>query len=162
MAILDTNEMLGQVFEPILQHRFIMYIDGIPSFMIKSVDGVGFDDGEVTIDHINNYFKIRAKRRWNDINIVLYNPVAPSGAQAVMEWARLQHETVTGRSGYADFYWKDLSFNAIDPTGNIVTEWIVKKAFIKNVASFGTFDWSADDYTSIPLVLGNSGMILNF
>lgn len=162
MPILDTNEMLGQVFEPILQHRFIMYIDGIPSFMIKSIDGIGFDDGEVTIDHINSYFKIRAKRRWNDLTVSLYNPVSPSGAQAVMEWARLQYETVTGRGGYADFYWKDLTFNAIDPAGSIVNEWIIKKAFIKNVSSFGSFDWSADDYTTIQMTLGNSGMILSF
>lgn len=162
MPILDTNEMLGQVFEPILQHRFIMYIDGIPSFMIKSVDGIGFDDGEVTIDHINSYFKVRAKRRWNDLNVVLYNAVTPNGAQAVMEWARLQYEYVTGRAGYADFYWKDLKFNALSPAGEIVTEWVVKKAFIKNIANFGSYDWAASEYTSIPLVIANSGMILNF
>jgi hypothetical protein len=162
MPILDTNEMLGQVFEPILQHRFIMYIDGIPSFLIKSIDGIGFDDGEVTIDHINSYFKIRAKRRWNDINVVLYNAVSPSGAQAVMEWARLQYETVTGRAGYMDFYVKDLTFNVLDPVGSVVTEWIVKKAFIKNVANFGTYDWAAQDYTSIPMTLGNSGCLLNY
>ena len=162
MPILDTNEMLGQVFEPVLQHRFIMYIDGIPSYLIKSIDGIGFDEGEVTIDHINTYFKTRAKRRWNDINVVLYYAVAPSGAQAVMEWARLQYEFVTGRAGYADFYWKDVTFNVLDPVGSIISEWVIKKAFIKNIANFGTFDWSADEYVNIPLVLGNSGAILNY
>jgi hypothetical protein len=163
MPILDANtEMLGQLFEPMLQHRFIVYCDGIPSFLIKKLDGLGFDDGDVTIDHINSYVKFRAKRRWNDINMSLYNAVSPSGAQAMMEWARLQYETVTGRAGYGDFYWKDLTFRAIDPVGSVVNEWIIKKAFIKNISNFGSWDWSADEYTTIDFVLANSGCILNY
>lgn len=162
MALLSTDDMLGTMFEPVLQHRFIMYIDGIQSYLIKKVEGIGFDDGEVIIDHINSYVKFRAKRRWNDLTLSLYNPVSPSGAQAVMEWARLQYETVTGRAGYLDFYAKDITFNAIDPVGNVVNEWVIKKAYIKNVSSFGSWDWSADAYTTIEMTLGNSGMILNF
>ena len=162
MPILSTDQMLGTIFEPILQHRFIMSIDGIPSYLIKKINGIGFEDGEVIIDHINSYVKFRQKRRWNDISLSLYNPVSPSGAQTVMEWARLSHETVTGRSGYGDFYWKDITFNAIDPVGNTVNEWVIKKAFIKTVSNFGDWDWSASEYTTIEMVLGNSGMILNY
>ena len=162
MPLLSTDQMLGTAFEPILQHRFIMSIDGIPSYMIKKISGIGFEDGEVIIDHINTYLKFRAKRRWNDITLSLYNPVTPSGAQTVMEWARLQYETVTGRAGYGDFYWKDITFNAIDPVGNTVNEWVIKKAFIKTVSSFGEWDWAAQEYTTIEMVLGNSGMILNY
>lgn len=162
MPLLSTNDMLGDLFEPMLQHRFIMYINGIPSFMIKKVGGMGFDDGEVIIDHINSYVKHRAKRRWNDLTLSLYNPVSPSGAQAVMEWARLGHELVTGRSGYAQMYWKDITFNAIDPVGTVVNEWVIKKAYIKTVSSFADWDWSSDNYTTIEMTLGNSGMLLNF
>ena len=79
MALLSTDDMLGTLFEPILQHRFIMYIDGIQSYLIKKIGGMGFDDGEVIIDHINSYVKFRAKRRWNDLTLSLYNPVSPSG-----------------------------------------------------------------------------------
>lgn len=162
MPILSTDQMLGTTFEPILQHRFIMSIDGIPSYLIKKISGIGFDDGEVIIDHINSYVKFRQKRRWNDITLSLYNPVSPSGAQTVMEWARLSYETVTGRAGYGDFYWKDITFNAIDPVGNTVNEWVIKKSFIKSVSNFGDWDWSASEYTTIEMVLGNSGMILNY
>lgn len=162
MPILSTDQMLGTVFEPILQHRFIMSIDSIPSYLIKKINGIGFEDGEVIIDHINSYVKFRQKRRWNDISLSLYNPVTPSGAQTVMEWARLSYETVTGRAGYGDFYWKDITFNAIDPVGNTVNEWVIKKAFIKTVSNFGDWDWAASEYTTIEMVLGNSGMILNY
>jgi hypothetical protein len=134
--ILDPNELDNTIFQPILQHQFIVYADAIPSYMIKKMGGMGFDDGEVIIDHINTYIKHRAKRRWNDITLSLYNPVTPSEAQAVMEWARLGHEFVTGRAGYFDFYAKDITFAALDPVGSIVGEWIIKKAYIKN-AAFG-------------------------
>jgi len=79
-----------------------------------------------------------------------------------MEWARLGYETVTGRAGYLDFYAKDITFNALDPVGNLVNEWVIKKAFIKSVSNFGSWDWAASEYTTIDMVLGNSGMILNY
>lgn len=161
MPILDPNEINNTVAEPVLGHRFIMYIDGIPSYFIKAVNGIGFDDGEVIIDHINTYFKTRAKRRWNDINLSLYNFVAPSGAQLVMEWGRLGYEVVTGRAGYADFYWKDVRFNVLSPVGELVSEWIVQKAYIKNFNG-GDYDYSNDAFVSLQLTLGCSGMVLNY
>jgi len=36
MAVLDPNEIMFTSFEPTVQNRFIMYVDGIPSFMIKA------------------------------------------------------------------------------------------------------------------------------
>ena len=35
MAILNTNEIMFTAFEPKVQNRFIMYIDGIPAFLVK-------------------------------------------------------------------------------------------------------------------------------
>src|SRR6516225_1151759 len=111
MPVLDPQEIMFTAFEPVLSHRFIMYIDGIPSYIIRKVVAPGFTDSEVKIDHINTYFKVRGKREWKDMLFELYSPVTPNGAQLVMEWARLQYESVTGRSGYSDFYKKDLTFN---------------------------------------------------
>jgi len=80
MPILDPNELDNTIFQPILQHQFIVYADAIPSYMIKRSVAWG-SMTEVIIDHINTYIKHRAKRRWNDITLSLYNPVTPSGAQ---------------------------------------------------------------------------------
>lgn len=161
MPILDPNELDNTIFEPILQHRFIMYIDGIPSYMIKAVNGLGFEDSEVIIDHINTYFKTRGKRRYKDLTLSLYNPVAPSGAQSVSEWSNLAYEVVSGRSGYSDFFWRDLTIHILDPVGSVVSEWIIKKAFIKDV-TFGEYDWAAEAYTTIQMTIGNSAQILNY
>ena len=144
MAVLNPNEIMFTAFEPKVQNRFILYIDGIPAYLIKKATAPGFEANEIILDHINVYRKVKGKIRWNDMNLELYDPIAPSGTQAVMEWARLAHESVTGRDGYSDFYKKDLRLNILGPVGDIVGEWIIKGAFVKS-ANFGDFDWSSGE-----------------
>ena len=64
MAVLDPNEIMFTSFEPTVQNRFIMYVDGIPSFMIKSATAPNVNLNEVKIDHINVYRKIKGKARY--------------------------------------------------------------------------------------------------
>ena len=162
MAVLDTNEMMFTAFEPITANRHIMYIDGIPSYLIKTVTAPSFDAGEIKLDHINVYRKLKGKVEWSDMDISIYNPISPSGAQAVMEWARLAHESVTGRDGYSDFYKKDVVLNFLGPVGDVVSEWIIKGAYIKS-ANFGDFDWSSgDEANEISLTLTMDYCILNY
>ena len=91
----------------------------------------------------------------------LYDPITPSGAQAVMEWARLGYESVTGRAGYADFYKKDVTLNALGPVGDIVGEWIIKGAFVQN-SNFGQYNWSSDEAVQVDLTLAMDYCVLNF
>jgi len=123
MPVLDPNEIFFTAFEPKQANRFILYMDGIPSFIIKGVSAVSLTQGEVTLNHINILRKVKGKSVWNDVTMTLFDPITPSGAQAVMEWVRLGHESVTGRDGYSDFYKKDLTINVLRPVGDIVSEW---------------------------------------
>jgi len=161
MSVLDPNEIMFRAFEPKVQNRFIMYMDNIPSFMVKTASGPSFDDEEVKLDHINTYRKIRGKREWNNISMTLYDPITPSGAQAVMEWARLSYESVTGRAGYSDFYKKDLTLNVLGPVGDIVSEWIIKGAFIVSMEQ-GEFDWGSSDVVELSIEVAMDFCILNY
>ena len=162
MAVLDPNEIFFTAFEPKQANRFILYMDGIPSFMIKGMGAVSVTQGVVTLNHINVERKVKGKTKWDDISMTLFNPITPSGAQAVMEWVRLGHESVTGRDGYSDFYKKDLTVNILGPVGDIVSEWILKGAFITN-STFGEFNWDTED-TAIELSVNLSidYAVLNF
>ena len=111
MPVIDPNEIFFTAFEPKQANRFILYVDGIPSFMIKGLSGLGFEQNEITMNHINVYRKIKGRLVWNDVSMKLFDPITPSGAQATMEWLRLHHESVTGRDGYSDFYKKDLTID---------------------------------------------------
>ena len=161
MAILNTNEMLYTAFEPKLKNRFIMFIDGIPAFLIRQANKPNITFTDVILDHINVKRKIKGKDNWEDVQITLYDPITPSGAQAVMEWVRLSHESVTGRDGYSDFYKKDIRFNTLGPVGDVVEEWILKGAFCTNV-NFGDADWTSSAPTDITLTIRMDYAILNF
>ena len=161
MPVLDPNEIMFTAFEPKVTNRFIMYIDGIPSYMVKSVASPSFTDGVIKLDHINTYRKIRGKREWQNMTLSLYDPITPSGAQAVMEWARLGYESVTGRAGYSDFYKKDVTLNVLGPVGDIVGEWIIKGAFVQ-ASNFGQYNWSTDEAISVELTLAMDYCVLNF
>jgi len=161
MPTLDPNEIMFTAFEPKVANRFIMYIDGIPSYMVKSATSPSFTDNIVKLDHINTYRKIRGKREWQNMTLTLYDPITPSGAQAVMEWARLSYESVTGRAGYSDFYKKDVTLNLLGPVGDIVGEWIIKGAFIQN-SNFGQYNWSTDTAVEVSLTLAMDYCVLNF
>ena len=161
MAILNTNEMMFTAFEPKLQNRFLMFIDGIPAYLIKKIARPSITFNEVVLDHINVKRKIKGKANWENITCDLYDPVTPSGAQAVMEWVRLSHESVTGRDGYSDFYKKDLTINVLGPVGDKVEEWILKGAQITE-ANFGELNFDGDDPVNISLTVQPDYCILNY
>ena len=162
MAVLDPNEIFFTAFEPKQKNRFILYVDGIPSYQIKGMGAVTISQGTVALNHINVQRFVKGKSTWNPISMTLFDPITPSGAQTVMEWVRLHHESVTGRDGYSDFYKKDLTLNVLGPVGDIVSEWIIKGAIITS-ADFGDFNWDTENAAQeISLEVQPDYCILNF
>ena len=159
--LLDSNEIFFTSFEPKMQNRFIMYIDGIPAYMIKASGRPSISNNPVTLDHINLKRYIKGKSEWGTIEISLYDPVVPSAAQACMEWVRLAHESVTGRNGYADFYKKDVVINVLGPVGDKVEEWTLKGAFPESV-NFGSMDWATGEPIMVSMTLRMDYCILQF
>ena len=138
-----------------------MEINGIESYIIKTASRPTFTSEVVELDHINVKRKIKGKSTWDDINITLYDPIVPSGAQQVMEWVRSSHESLTGRDGYAAFYKKDITFYLLGPVGDKVEQWTLKGAFITQ-ANFGELDWASNDPLSIELTLTYDYAILEY
>ena len=159
--ILEFNEMFYTNFEPKMKNRFIMEIGGIPSYLIKTANRPNIQFEPVTLEHINLKRKLKGKGEWQDLEITLYDPIVPSGAQAVMEWVRTSHESLTGRDGYADFYKKDIDIYMLGPVGDKIENWKLKGAFILN-AQFGELDWTSNDPAEITLTLAYDYAILEF
>ncbi len=159
--ILEFDKIFYKNFEPKVSNRFIMEINGIESYIIKTASRPTFTSEVVELDHINVKRKIKGKSTWDDVTITLYDPIVPSGAQQVMEWIRSSHESLTGRDGYAAFYKKDVTFYILGPVGDKVEQWTLKGAFITQ-ANFGDLDWSSNDPVSIELTLSYDYAILEF
>jgi hypothetical protein len=160
---IEQNELFDRAFdwEPKYSNRFIMYISDIPTYIIKAAARPSLTNGEVLLDHINVERKLKGKTRWQDVSITLYDPIVPSGAQSVMEWVRLHHESLTGRDGYSTQYKKDIRFNSLSPTGEIIEEWLLKGAFIAD-SNFGQMDWSTEESVQIELTLKYDYAVLEF
>ena len=158
---IDPNEIFFTPFEPKMSNRFIMEIDGIPAYLIKTAARPQLQLNSVALDHINVKRYVKGKAEWQPITVTLYDPIVPSGAQSVMEWVRLHHESVTGRDGYSDFYKKDITFNLLDPVGAVVEEWELKGAYIQS-ANFGDLAFDSSDPVEISLTLRYDYAILKF
>ena len=161
MAIVESNDIFFTEFEPKQANRFRMLIDGFPAYMVKGVSAVSLTQGTVTLNHINVQRYVKGKTTWGTIDFTLFDPITPSGAQAVMEWVRLHHESVTGRDGYSDFYKKDITFNSLGPVGDKVEEWTLKGAYIQT-AKFSDMDYTGEDLATVDLTLTYDYAILQY
>ena len=160
--ILSQNDIFFRAFEPKTKNRFIMDIDGIPSYFVKTMNRPQITFEEIELNHINVKRYLKGKGTWEPLEITLYDPIVPSGAQAVMEWVRLHHESVTGRDGYSDFYKKDITFNLLGPVGDKVEEWMLVGSFIQT-ANFNDLDFAnGTDVADISLTLRYDYAILSF
>tara|TARA_R100000278_G_scaffold84509_1_gene64703 strand:+ start:143 stop:631 length:489 start_codon:yes stop_codon:yes gene_type:complete len=159
--LIDPQDIMFTPFEPKVQNRFIMEIDGIPAYMIKTAQRPQIQFDEVVLEHMNVTRYVKGKGKWQPLQITLYDPVVPSAAQAVMEWVRLHHESVTGRDGYSDFYKKDVTFNVLGPVGDKIEEWTLKGTYIAD-AQFGELNFASSDPVEITLSLRYDYAILQF
>ena len=161
MAFADPNEIFFTPFEPKMKNRFIMEIDGIPAYLIKTMARPQVSFEAVTLDYINTKRYVKGKATWSTLEITLYDPIVPSGAQAVNEWVRLHHEAATGVDGYSSEYKKDITFNVLSPNGERVEQWVLKGAFI-TTANWNGLDYASNEVVDINLTMQYDYAILEF
>ena len=159
--MLTPEEIMFTPFEPKLKNRFVFSIDGIPAYLIKTANRPSLNQETVELPHINVTRYVKGRSTWQPIEVTLYDPVVPSGAQSVIEWIRLHHESVTGRDGYSDFYKKDITFNLLGPVGDKVEEWTLKGTWVQ-AANWNDLDFSSNDPVDISLTLQYDYAILQF
>ena len=160
-TLIDANQAMFTPFEPKLKNRFVMSVDGIPAYLIKTANRPSITFDEVELNHMNVKRFVKGKATWESLEMTLYDPVVPSAAQAVMEWVRLGHESVTGRDGYSDFYKKDVLIKVLGPVGDVVEQWTLKGAWIQ-AANFNDLDFSSSDPAEISVTLRYDYAILEF
>lgn len=158
---LSVTEMLPNKFEPKRKFRWVLMLEGIDAFLVKSTDRPSFSIAEEMIPFINSKRYIAGRLTFNTISLSLHDPIAPSGAQQVMEWIRTHAESVSGRAGYADFYKRDLQLKLLDPVGTVVELWDIKGALIES-AKFGDVDYGGDEVMTVSITLRFDNCVLQF
>lgn len=158
---LDVTSMLPNKFEPKRKNRWVLMIEGIDAFIIKTTARPQVTTEAVEVPFINSRRYLAGLTKFGTMAVTLHDPIAPSGAQQVMEWIRLHYESVSGRSGYADFYKRDIQLKLLDPVGTVVELWDIKGALITE-ANFGELDYSAGDLQEISLTIQADNYVLQF
>ena len=159
---LAVSDMLPNKFEPKRQFRWVFAIEGVDSFLMKTAARPQMSFQELSLPFINTYRYISGRMQFQTMNITLYDPIAPSGAQQVMEWIRTHYESVSGRAGYADFYKRDIQIKLLDPIGTVVELWDMKGAMI-NSANFNTLTYENDNAAvEIALTLRYDNCVLQY
>jgi hypothetical protein len=159
---LSVLDMLPNKFEPKRQFRWVFAIEGIDAFLMKTANRPTFNLAESTLKYVNATRYLAGRLTFSNMSVTLYDPIAPSGAQQVMEWIRTHYESVSGRAGYADFYKRDCQIKMLDPIGTVVELWDMKGAFITS-ANFQSLNYD-DDQTpmTIDLTLRYDNCVLQY
>lgn len=158
---LDVSSMLPNKFQPKQKNMWLLAIEGVDAYLLKTAARPSITVEEHELPFINSRRYIAGISRFNEMAITMHDPVAPSGAQQVMEWIRLHFEAVSGRGGYADFYKRDIQLKMLDPIGTVVELWDIKGAFIKE-ANFGELSYDAGEPQEIALTLRYDLAVLQF
>lgn len=158
---LEVGSLLANTYEPKRKFRWILQIDGIDAYTLKTAARPQLTFDETVIDYINTKRYVSGKQTWNPIAVTCHDPIAPSAAQKVMDWVRLNYEPLTGRMGYASFYKKNIVLKLLDPQGTVVEYWDVIGAWPQDV-NFGDLDYATSDNMEISFTLRFDNAVLQF
>lgn len=142
-------------YEPLRKNRWLLRFPsdlGIQEWWCASANRPQIQQEDTEIQFLNTSTYVVGRYHWETIEVTLRDPIGPSASQAVMEWIRLHSESVTGRQGYAIGYKRDIELEMLDPTGVVVSKWILKNTMC-TTANFGDLDYSSSDLATIQITL---------
>ena len=162
-APFPVQSMLADAYEPKRQNRWIFQFsdDTLPAFIARVAAKPSLTIEPITIDYMNAKRYLAGKFEWNTLTIGLYDPIAPSASQRVMEWVRLAYENLSGRAGYAAFYKKNFDLISLDPVGVPVEQWQINGAWITE-STFGDLDMASSEPQQIDLTIRMDTCVLLF
>lgn len=158
---LEVSQLLANNYEPKRKFRWLLQIDGIDAFVLKTAARPQIIAEETVIDYINTKRYVSGKHAWNPISVTMNDPVAPSAAQKIMAWLQLNYESQTGRMGYATQYKKSITLKVLDPTGTVAELWDLTGAWPQDI-NWGDLDYASSDNLEITFSLRFDNAVLQY
>ncbi len=158
---LSVTDMLPNKYEPKRKFRWVLQIEGVDAFLMKTAARPSFETDEIEIGFINATRYLAGKTKFSEMSVTLYDPIAPSASQQIMEWIRLHYESVSGRAGYADFYKRDLQLKVLDPVGTVVELWDLKGCWLTTV-EYGDLDYDVSDAMEVTISIRYDNAVLQY
>ena len=152
-------------YEPLRQNRFIIRFSsdiGVQSWWVSTAQRPKINIERKEIPFLNTSTYVAGRYTWQPITITLRDPIGPSASQAIMEWIRLHAESVTGRMGDAAGYMRDVELEMLDPTGVVVSKWILKNCMLGDSTDFGSLSYASSELAEITIQLQPQYCILAY
>jgi hypothetical protein len=150
-------------YEPKRVNRFFAEFPselGLEVWKIQKFKRPSMTINKTDIRFMNETNYVAGSYVWNELDLTFLDVIGPSTSQQLMEWVRLEAESLTGRMGYAAGYKKNIYLKAVDPTGVDVEKWFLEQCMITSV-DFGDNDYGTDDIQTVTLKLQPWRCILN-
>lgn len=162
MAEISLATTVPILYEPKLKNRWTVEFPtdiGIQTFMMESFQRPTITINSKEIPFMNTSTYVSGRFTWGEMTMNIRDFIAPSTAQAVMEWVRLSSESATGRSGYASGYAKTLNLKLLDGPGVAVEQWRLQNCIITS-ADFGSLSYSDDELAMVSVTIQPQNCIL--
>lgn len=158
---LSTTDLLANSYEPLRKFRWVLAMEGLDAYVLKTAARPQATFDEITVDYINTKRFLSGKMTWNPIDVTMNDPVVPSAAAKVLAWVRRNYEPLTGRMGYAGGpgasdeakgYKQRIQLKMLDPQGTVCELWDLDGAWPMDI-NFGDLDMSSSDPVEISMTI---------
>ncbi len=154
--------------EPKRQFRWLLYIAGMPQFIVKNVKKPSFNVSVSPHDFINYKFKYPGRVDWQDITVTIVDPVQPDSAASLVnilensgyiypdDFTSQPNEPRTiSKKGLVDSLGGQIQLvqfgaNTGENEENILEKWSINNPLITSV-DFGNLDYSSDELVNISI-----------
>ncbi len=154
--------------EPKRQFRWLLYIAGMPQFIVKNVKKPSFNVAVTPHDFINYKFKYPGRVEWQDITVTIVDPVQPDSAASLVKilenagyvypddfTSQANEPKTISKKALVDSLGGQIQLvqfgaNTGDQQENVLEKWSINNPLITSV-DFGNLDYSSDDLVNISI-----------
>lgn len=156
--------------EPKRQFRWLLYIAGMPQFIVKEVKKPSFTVASTPHDFLNYKFHYPGRVEWQDVQVTIVDPVQPDSTASLVkileaagyvlpdkyttqpnEPRTISKEAfVNGLGGQIQLV--QFGANTGAQEENVLEKWILNNPFLTNV-DFGNLSYASDDLVNISMTI---------
>tara|TARA_B100000989_G_scaffold272197_1_gene229460 strand:+ start:876 stop:1457 length:582 start_codon:yes stop_codon:yes gene_type:complete len=156
--------------EPKRQFRWLLYIAGMPQFIVKNVKKPQFSVAATPHDFINYKFHFPGRVEWQDIQVTIVDPVQPDSTASLFniltaagyvlpdKYTSQPNEPRTiSKEKFVDALGGQIQLvqfgaNTGAQEENVLERWVLNNPFLTSV-DFGNLDYSSDDLVNISMTI---------
>ena len=156
--------------EPKRQFRWLLYLSGMPQFIVTDVKKPGFNIGSQTHTFLNYEFYYPGKVTWTDVSFSIVDPVQPDSAASLVKILEAAGYVVpdqyTSQSGFPKTISKKAMVDSLggqiklvqfgantgDQTESVLEEWTINNPQLTGV-DFGQLTYGSDELVKIGITL---------